>query len=76
MRDWHLTTAYNYLDGLGSAAFAWEFLRRNPGYRADYESNNATTVMKRWGCATAADPDLRIDRARIVWAETADKLQD
>jgi hypothetical protein len=76
---WHLITAYGYLDSLGSAAFAWEFLRRNPGYRAAYESisnvDDAAMVTKRWGCATAADPDLRVDRARVVWAETAEKLQ-
>jgi hypothetical protein len=34
--DWRHPEAYEALDDLPPAALAWEFLRRNPDYRADY----------------------------------------
>jgi hypothetical protein len=55
---WQLAGAYTYLDDLGSAAFAWEFLRRNSDYRALYRSiaskSDAAPEMtellaQRWG---------------------------
>jgi Proteobacterial transcriptional regulator-like domain len=66
--NWRMGAAYTYLDNLGSMAFAWEFLRRNSDYRADFKSitseDDATLVIQRWGCAT--DPDLRADYAPII----------
>jgi hypothetical protein len=66
--DWRLATAYSYLDGLGSKAFAWEFLRRNSEYRAAYRSissaEDAALVAQRWGWA--ADPDLRADQVNMT----------
>jgi hypothetical protein len=66
--NWRLATACSYLDGLGFTAFAWEFLRRNPAYRADYQSirseDEAALVARRWGCAI--NPDLRADRTLIA----------
>jgi hypothetical protein len=65
---WRLATAYSYLDGLGSEAFAWEFLRRNPDYRAAYRSissaDDVALVAQRWGWAT--DPDLRADQVSMI----------
>jgi Proteobacterial transcriptional regulator-like domain len=67
--QWRCDSAYRYLDSLGSIAFSWEFLRRNPDYRAAYRSiasgNDAVLVARRWGCA--ADPDLRADHPSVAW---------
>jgi hypothetical protein len=74
--DWPSADAYTYLDFLGSTAFAWEFLRRNSVYRAAYQliaSNGDAApeapeqVAQQWGLHFMADPDLRADRASIVW---------
>jgi hypothetical protein len=66
--NWRIAASYDYLDNLGSIAFGWEFLRRNPDYRADFKSimsnEDATLVTQRWGCAT--DPDLRADHAPTI----------
>lgn len=36
--DWRSPAAYEYAKTLESAELAWEFLRRNPAYRADYQA--------------------------------------
>jgi len=36
-RDWKNDKDYNFTDNLDSHGWAWEFLRRNPGYRKDWE---------------------------------------
>jgi len=73
---WRAADTYTYLDDLGSTSFAWEFLRRNPGYRAAYESiigNSDVTpemserIAQEWGLQFAVAPDLRADRAPVVW---------
>ena len=51
--DWRSPAAYEYAKTLESAGLAWEFLRRNPEYRADYR-------------ATAEDDDGADARA-AVW---------
>jgi hypothetical protein len=67
--DWRLVETYSYLMNLGPAAIAWEFLRRNPDYRADYKSlaseGNAALLCRRWGCA--ANPNLSADQVSVVW---------
>jgi hypothetical protein len=74
--DWHVTATYSYLDNLGSPAFAWEFLRRNSEYQAAYRlsvSNDdaaletSEQVAQKWGLHFMADPDLRADRAHVMW---------
>jgi hypothetical protein len=37
LSDWRSPTAYKHLSGLTPARLAWEFLRRNPEYRSDYQ---------------------------------------
>ena len=37
LSDWRSPTAYKHLSGLTPAGIAWEFLRRNPEYRNDYQ---------------------------------------
>lgn len=54
-------------------ALAWEFLRRNPGYRADYalwrreERAPAAPIDRRWGLRFAANPELPADQASVFW---------
>lgn len=59
--NWRLLDAYSYV--VEPSAFAWEFLRRNPEYQADFQSitsaQDAALVSERWGCAI--DPNLRSD---------------
>lgn len=55
--DWRSPTAYNYTKDLNPSGLAWEFLRRNPDYRADYSSaghqaaseTGAARPARRWG---------------------------
>jgi hypothetical protein len=35
--DWRSRAAYDYATTMEAPGLAWEFLRRNPDYRADYE---------------------------------------
>jgi hypothetical protein len=74
--DWRAADAYTYLDGLGATAFAWEFLRRNSTYRAAYRliagsdhpaPETSEQAARQWGLQVMADPDLRADRAHIMW---------
>jgi hypothetical protein len=59
--------------GLSVPGFAWEFLRRNPGYRADYErwlaaqGHGAVALDTRWGLRFAADPALPVAEADVFW---------
>jgi hypothetical protein len=63
--NWHAANAYTYLDVLGSTAFAWEFLRRNPDYQATWRSiasdSDPTPEMseplaQRWGLRFRGQP--------------------
>jgi hypothetical protein len=52
---------------------AWEFLRRNPSYCADYAAwrrdrrDPAAPIDRRWGLRFAADPRLPADEAQVFW---------
>jgi hypothetical protein len=60
--SWRSQDAFAYLDRVQRAGFAWEFLRRNPDYREDYERMSrdaasgtpialeaALALSRRWG---------------------------
>lgn len=53
--DWHPRERYDALLHLTKAGWAWEFLRRNPGYRADFADAGAPAEpvpcarARRWG---------------------------
>lgn len=62
--NWRSPTENDYLKHLDRPGFAWEFLRRNPGYQAEYEtivrgaasdagSGGVTSeaLARRWGLA-------------------------
>ncbi|MEW6389396.1 MULTISPECIES: DUF2285 domain-containing protein [Caulobacter] len=55
---------------LSAPAFAWEFLRRNPGYQDDWRRERgfvASAIDPRWGLRFAADPALPADEAEVFW---------
>lgn len=55
--------------GLTVPALCWEFLRRNPDYRAEFERHEryGGAIDRRWGLSAAADPTLSADEGRVVW---------
>jgi hypothetical protein len=71
--NWRLADTYSHIMNLGHAAIAWEFLRRNPDYRNDYQSarkGDTAQLVQRWG--TAANPDLGADQVLNVWLGAAE----
>jgi hypothetical protein len=58
--DWRSAAAYEYLSDLSAPNLAFEFLRRNPDYRADFQMANEQDALgeetgaharlaRRWG---------------------------
>ncbi len=63
--DWRSTDSYRPALNYDAAAFAWEYLRRNLEYRADYaksvevsslETTGIVDMRKRWGVCFRARP--------------------
>lgn len=56
---------------LTTPALCWEFLRRNPAYRSDFDRVEGTgaPLDRRWGLAAPASPDLSADEGRVIWRE-------
>lgn len=55
---------------LEPAAFAWEFLRRNPDYVADYRGLRAgrlAALPVHWGLLAPIDPDAVDVDPRAIW---------
>jgi hypothetical protein len=56
-QDWRSPKAYDYLQDLSAPGLAWEFLRRNVDYRADYANPDIRAALdagaagstRRWG---------------------------
>lgn len=60
---------------LSAVDFAWEFLRRNPEYQADYKRGRGHEIDPRWGLRFAADPSQPAPNASVYWrAEVAPGL--
>jgi len=53
--DWRSARAYEYVSNLSPASFAWEFLRRNGEYRADYANSEFRSALE----TGAAGPERR-----------------
>ena len=55
------------------ADYAWEFLRRNPDYRADFQRSAGErgtardTINPHWGLRFPADPAVAAGRAEVFW---------
>lgn len=62
------------LNALAPAALAWEFLRRNPAYVADYHKLRAgrlPALPEHWGLAYPVDPDAEAVDHRAIWRAPA-----
>jgi hypothetical protein len=46
---WGAGAAYLYTLDLDASDLAWEYLRRNPQYHADWTSSAARAAPERWG---------------------------
>ena len=84
-RCWPGDQAYSYLEDLGPAGLAWEWLRRDPGYRrlepAARRSGRAGVILiehaaqpvvTRWGCLNVEDPALPAPEGAILWSSALD----
>lgn len=71
--DWRDAAAYARLLDADRSIFAWEWLRRDPGYRAAacaaFERAEANEAMRPepWGLHAFENPDLAAPYARPVW---------
>jgi len=65
--DWRSASAYEYLQELNSAGIAWEFLRRNAEYCADYANPEFRAALdagsagpeRRWGLTFCGRPNAK-----------------
>lgn len=72
---WRDAAAYDYFDDLTPEQTAYEFLRRDAGYAAAYETaadapdpNDARSALAaRRGLRFAVDPALRADETPVLW---------
>src|SRR5687767_14146164 len=80
--DWRDASAYEALLHADRACFAWEWLRRDPRYRAaavrDRATGQSSTCHDKsgaWGLHAFEPPDLDFRSARPVWtASSYDKV--
>lgn len=55
---WQPSAAYLYVLHLKGPSLAWEFLRRNPDYRADWSrAVHGTRDVAHWGLSFPGRPD-------------------
>jgi len=54
---WHAVAAYLYVLHLDGPSLAWEYLRRNPEYRQDWQRRRVEQAQC-WGLRLLEDPDL------------------
>lgn len=73
---WRISTAYDYVNELDAPDLAWEFLRRNPEYRQDYnrlkqrglgDDQAAAALSAKWGLSFRG-------RSRTSGAQGASRL--
>ena len=74
--DWEQPELYDYTDGLDDPNWGWEFMRRSPEYRSDFDSlqqvrvqhSEAAAAMtemglgQRWGLRFRRGPEPPRDR--------------
>lgn len=77
--DWHPAAAYLYALTLDGPGLAWEYLRRNPHYRADYDrhaqgSDDEVGHAARWALRLLEDPARDARHAQPVWLPDPDGL--
>jgi hypothetical protein len=66
---WHPSAAYLYVLHLDGPAIAWEYLRRNPDYRRDWQlqDHHAREEARRWGLRLLEDPARDARDAHPDW---------
>ena len=65
---WYPTAAYLYVLHLDGPALAWEYLRRNPGYRRDWRRRRRRPdAALAWGLRLLEDPALDARDAHPAW---------
>ncbi|WHV79550.1 DUF2285 domain-containing protein [Pseudomonas aeruginosa] len=65
---WYPTAAYLYVLHLDDLALAWEYLRRNPEYRRDWQDRQRRPeAAQHWGLRLLEDPRLDARDAHPVW---------
>lgn len=75
--DWRDGRVYARLEGAGWSAWAWEWLRRDPGYRAEAvewlsppaRGQSPVAAASRWGLLFYEDPDRDFMAARPFWID-------
>jgi len=77
--DWHPAAAYLYALTLDGPALAWEYLRRNPHYRAVYGlhawgSGDEAGHAAPWGLRLLEDPARDARQAQPAWLPDPDGL--
>ncbi len=77
--EWHPSAAYLYALTLDGPALAWEYLRRNPHYRAVYDryargSDDEAGHAARWGLRLLEDPARDARQAQPAWQPDPDIL--
>ena len=81
--DWRDPAAYAYTRTLTRDAWAWEFLRRSPNYRAAFvrsaepirrarhtgvrQTTGVDEAAQRWGCFPFENPDRNASQAAVMW---------
>src|SRR5205823_3103888 len=70
------SAAYLYVLGLDGPLLAWEYLRRNPDYRRDWDGQRSdpTHCAAQWGLAFLEDPQLDARGTQPVWSNDPDAL--
>lgn len=71
------TAAYLFVLDLDGPALAWEFLRRNPSYGADWQKGagpHGDAAAARWGLRCGVDPKLDAREVHPVWMGSEDAL--
>ncbi|MEZ5635565.1 MAG: DUF6499 domain-containing protein [Burkholderiaceae bacterium] len=77
--DWHPAAAYLYALTLDGPALAWEYLRRNPHYRAAYGRHAGGSVDEAahaalWSLRLLEDPVRDARDAQPAWLPDPDGL--
>lgn len=71
--DWRSPETYSDMTNLMPREIAWEFLRRNPTYRAEFEKSRrlkgdgADKFARRWGLRFGVDPEISSIDANLFW---------
>lgn len=71
---WQALAAYLYVLGLDDVAMAWEYLRRNPGYRNDWSMRGHRDPAT-WGLAAFENPAHDARQADPLWADDPAPLE-